>query len=341
VLTLVARLSLAADDQAFLAECAAQAAAAEKADTITVRGRDGWLFFSGELRHLGAGKFWGNDAAKVSKAAKPQYADPLPVVLDFKAQLDKAGIELLLVPVPAKAIVYPEMLSDKVAGAKEGPPRLDVWHQAFYKLLKEEGVRILDLTDDLIAHRNDKEGAVFCKQDSHWSGWACALAAKRIAAEVETRAWLRDLPRQKFRAEIKPTAINGDLRQALTNNRPAEETLWLRYVGAARQGDQAAVEPDRASPVVLLGDSHNLVFHSGGDMLVENAGLADQLALELGFAVDLIGVRGSGATPARVNLLRLARADAGYLAKKKLVVWCFAVREFTESAGWQKVPIVK
>jgi alginate O-acetyltransferase complex protein AlgJ len=57
--------------------------------------------------------------------------------------------------------------------------------------------------------------------------------------------------------------------------------------------------------------------------------------------VDLIGVRGSGATPARVNLLRLARGDAEYLGKKKLVIWCFAAREFTESAGWQKVPVVK
>jgi alginate O-acetyltransferase complex protein AlgJ len=37
----------------------------------------------------------------------------------------------------------------------------------------------------------------------------------------------------------------------------------------------------------------------------------------------------------------LARADAGYLDKKKLVIWCFSVREFTESTGWSKVPVVK
>jgi len=51
-------------------------------------------------------------------------------------------------------------------------------------------------------------------------------------------------------------------------------------------------------------------------------------------------VRGSGATPARINLLRQARANPDYL-KKKLVIWCFTAREFTESNGWQKVPIVK
>jgi hypothetical protein len=93
--------------------------------------------------------------------------------------------------------------------------------------------------------------------------------------------------------------------------------------------------------VVLLGDSHTLVFHAGDDMHARGAGLPDQLAVELGTPVDLIGVRGSGATPARVNLLRRARANPDSLPKKKVIVWCFTAREFTESQGWSKVPIVK
>jgi alginate O-acetyltransferase complex protein AlgJ len=92
---------------------------------------------------------------------------------------------------------------------------------------------------------------------------------------------------------------------------------------------------------LLLGDSHCLVFHAGGDMLATGAGLADQLAFELGMPVDLIGVRGSGATPARMNLMRKIKSDEKYLAGKKLIVWCFAAREFTESQGWRKVPVVK
>ena len=74
-------------------------------------------------------------------------------------------------------------------------------------------------------------------------------------------------------------------------------------------------------------------------MLARGAGLPDQLALELGFPVDLVAVRGSGATPARINLLRRAQKDPNYWAGKKWVVWCFAAREFTESDGWRKVPI--
>ena len=66
-----------------------------------------------------------------------------------------------------------------------------------------------------------------------------------------------------------------------------------------------------------MGDSHCLVFHTGGDLQGTGAGLADQLAAELSAAVDVIGVRGSGATPARVNLLRRSKANPAYLGSKK------------------------
>ena len=73
-------------------------------------------------------------------------------------------------------------------------------------------------------------------------------------------------------------------------------------------------------------------------MHARGAGLPDQLALELGFPVDLVGVRGSGATPARINLAR----RKGGLAGKKLVVWVFGARELSEAAqGWAKVPVVR
>ncbi len=51
-------------------------------------------------------------------------------------------------------------------------------------------------------------------------------------------------------------------------------------------------------------------------------------------------MRSSGATPARVNLMRRVRGDPTYLGKKKVVIWCFTVREFTEGSGWSKVPVV-
>ena len=74
-------------------------------------------------------------------------------------------------------------------------------------------------------------------------------------------------------------------------------------------------------------------------MHARGAGLADQLALELGFAVDLIAVRGSGATPVRISLYRQCKKDPGYIVRKKVIIWCFSAREFTESTGWSVVPV--
>jgi alginate O-acetyltransferase complex protein AlgJ len=119
----------------------------------------------------------------------------------------------------------------------------------------------------------------------------------------------------------------------------ARETVSLQLVGSPdAAGARAPVLPSRESPLLLLGDSHALVFHAGGDMHARGAGLADQLALALGFPVDLVAVRGSGATPARISLAR----RAGGLAGKKLVVWCLAARDLSEAPqGWAKVPVVE
>ena len=133
--------------------------------------------------------------------------------------------------------------------------------------------------------------------------------------------------------------IAGDLWRALADPSLSKENLPLRFVGTESDGTLTPFESDPTSPVVLLGDSHTLVFHSGGDMHAEGAGLADQLALVLGFPVDLVGVRGSGATAARINLLRRGQQTPDYWANKRLVIWCFSSREFTESDGWRIVPI--
>lgn len=324
---------------AFRARCAALAA---EGTGMTVAGRDGWLFLRNELRHIGAGAFWGADAEKASQATKPEWRDPLPAIVDYRKRLAEAGIELLVLPVPAKAFVYPDRIEGSGIAAGGAVPRLDATHQEFLRLLKEQGVKVLDLWPDLAAHRDDAGGGAYCRTDTHWSGAACVRAAAALASEIRARDWFTGVPKTEFAAEEKPVTVEGDLLRGLEGaSKPPPETLTLRFVGRRTAAGLEPVEPDAASPVLLLADSHGLVFHAGDDMLARGAGLADQMALELGFAPDLVAVRGSGATPARVSLYRKAKADPAYLKSKKLVVWCFAAREFTETTGWStQVPVV-
>lgn len=303
---------------------------------LVVPGRDGWLFFAPELRSLAVGRFWGEAAAEASRAPRDDAKDPLPAILDFHRQLAARGVQLLFVPVPAKAAVYPGKIVDAVHGTRDDgpPPRLDLAHGEFLRVLEQEGVETIDLLALYRDHWAEGEERLHCRQDTHWSGRGLELAAREIARRVGEPDWLKEArsrsPLPDVQAETRNVRITGDLWRDLVpgdGSKPPKETVPLTFV--------TAVETRRDSPVLLLGDSHVLVFHAGDDLHARGAGLPEHLSLVLGTPVDLIGVRGSGATPARVNLLR--RGDG--LAGKKLVVWVISVREYTEGQGWQKVPV--
>lgn len=314
------------------AQFANLAAKAETQQRSAVAGREGWLFLTAELRHLGVGPFWGKDAKTVSRAANSDTADPLPAILDFNAQLKQAGIELVLMPVPSKAAIYQGKVLDRAA-SQEGTAHADEATAAFYRVCTEQGIHVLDLGPVFRRARDADATPLYCRTDSHWSGRACVVAAELLSQDLRTRASLGSVPKRMFKSEWKEAEIRGDLAE-LVEPKAAPEKIRLRVVTGA---DGAAPADWRESPILLLGDSHTLVFHAGEDMHGTGAGLADQLALELGFPVDVVGVRGSGATPARINLLR--RKDN--LAGKKLVIWCFSAREFTEAAGgWRLVPVI-
>ena len=136
--------------------------------------------------------------------------------------------------------------------------------------------------------------------------------------------------------------IVGDLVPEEQKSKLAE-TLEIQYCGVLNaEAKLEVVKPDPASPILLLGDSHTLVFNEGATsgMHSVGAGLLDQLQAEAGFAIDLVGSRGSGSKTARMQLYRHAAAAPGYWDSKKLVVWCFSVREFTQSMDTlQEIPI--
>jgi alginate O-acetyltransferase complex protein AlgJ len=312
---------------------AALAAPLEGSTRPVLRGADGWLFFGPELRHLGAGVFWGERAAAVSRARRVEWADPLAAILDFRRQLDEAGVELLFVPVPAKATIYPEHLPRPIPATTD---RVDAADATFYEVLRRQGVEVLDLAPAFRRARQSQERPLFCKQDTHWSGAGIEEAARRISERVRSRPWLEGVAKQRLETRPHDVEITGDLWKMLGDPQLPKERVRIREVGRREGSVFEPVSPWRESPVLLLGDSHTLVFHGGGDMHARGAGLPDHLARELGFPVDLVGVRGSGATPSRINLLR--RGDG--LAGKKLVVWCLSVREFTEALqGWRPLPV--
>lgn len=310
----------------FFAHCHGRGAQAAASGAMTVVGEDGFLFLGSELRHIGKGVFWGEEAARASAATRPDSVDPLPALVDFNNQLKAEGVRLLFVPVPPKAIIYPDAL---VPGTPTGE-RIDHFLRAFYQKLQEAGVEVLDLTDAFLAARREEGDPIYCRQDTHWSGRGLRIAAAAIAEAIGPADWRGA---DTFDTSDLSLEIRGDLWTALADESIPKETVTLRTVNAVN---------DPASPVLLLGDSHTLVFHAGDDMHAKDAGLPGNLAAELGRNVELIGVRGSGSTSARLTLYRKAAADPDYWSRKKVVVYCMTARDLTESTdGWKQLPIKK
>ena len=146
---------------------------------------DGWLFFAAEFRLLSLGRFWGDEAPKVSRSHKPELADPIPAIVDFQEQLKARGIDLLVVPVPPKAAIYPEkILSGFDVRTDDAAP---VLHR-FYEELRAAGIEVIDLMPLMIQNDDENRCPVFCKTDSHWSGTRMRAGGASDRGENRTEA---------------------------------------------------------------------------------------------------------------------------------------------------------
>ncbi|HJJ97381.1 MAG TPA: hypothetical protein O0X38_07110 [Methanocorpusculum sp.] len=283
--------------------------------TITMKDANTWLYSRNELEHLSRGPLANGNVINVSVAKRNQ--DPITALAEFHDSLKKLGIRLILVPVPPKAAVKP------FTGLQKGDAMQ--YLKPFYSELRARGIEVLDLSD---AFQNADAEKCYCRTDAHWSPFGIAIAADELAKLIP----LKDSEKYVVTARIEK--ISGDLAKSLNASSPETEELPMQTVVGKTIAENA--------PVLLMGDSHTLVFSTGGDMLASDAGLAELLALRLGMPIDRIGVKGSAATAVRINLFRKAKKDPAWLKNKKVVIYCFTCREFTESAGgWTVVPVLK
>jgi len=298
-----------------------------------VQGKDGWLFLKEELEHLGSKAFYGKAVIESSKATKPEFADPLPAIVDFNQQLKAEGIQLVFAPIPPKALIN----SDKLPGtiSPEMLSTIDKMYADLYKELSTQGVQVLNLIPLFRTAKNTEQ--LYCKTDTHYSGAGLSLVASEFSKEIQKGDWYAGVNKKTYTKTKQDISIHGDL--SVMEKSDTKEKLSLDFVTDSATDKAEVSDPD--SPVLLLGDSHTLVFSVGGDLHSSGAGLFDQLSADIKFPVDLLGVRGSGATPSRIKLYQRSRKDKLFLKKKKVVIWCLSARELTGSGGWRKIPIAK
>ena len=293
-------------------------------DARVIEGADGWLFLANELRHVAKGTEW----VAPETPPEPAHADPLPALIALREQLAEMNIELIIMPVPAKAVVHADALPGYAPSDAAPPPS---GMAAFLAHLQDEGFNVINL--ETIYAETKSEEQVYCKTDSHWSPRGVEIAAKAVADLLKAQDWYETAAQTEIQlAEPTDLRIRGDLAEGGGYT----ETLPWRQV--TRADGEALVS--ETAPVLILGDSHTLVFGDGGDMHANSGGFSEHLAYQLQQPVDRMANRGSASTPPRLTLFRKAAAQPEWLEGKRAIVYTFTARELTESLnGWRVVPI--
>lgn len=326
--------------QEFMARCKSLIAERIPTTAECILGKEGWVVLWTEMAYLSTPVFWGPEALKVNPACTEENADPVPAMVDFQKKLAARDIDLIVIPVPARPLIYPESVlgKEKLAGYAK-TPYLYPPQREFFALMAKQGVQIIDLTPTFLARRDDPHAPLYIPSDTHWTGLAVSIAASEVAKLVKNRPWYKSTPREAFVTEWKEIEHFGHIYNDLKKQtklpvRPPDH-MWLRTV--QRQTSKGMVDIDGRhpeSPVVLIGDSNCYCWTP------EHSGLAQQLSAELGFQVDWLATSGGGASNVRIELIRRTAAEPGYLESKKLVVWVFTSRGFENTTDcWNRMDL--
>jgi hypothetical protein len=290
-------------------------------------GRNGWLFYKPGVDYLV------QSSDEASQDNGPVAA--IAAIVQFRDQLQRQGIKLLVVPVPGKASVYPDRLTGRNASSHSSlrSPTLDVIDR-----LREQGVETVDLFAVFQRTRETEErevdGAMYLALDTHWSPRGVRIAAEAIAERIHRLEWLA--PGEfSYKRNAVETRRDGDIVRMM--QLPKQHRFYkpekVRCQQVVRQQDSLVYQDQPSSPVLLLGDSFSRIYQSDEP---SSAGLIAQLAYELGMPLTSIINDGGASTLVRQNLGRRPELLRG----KKLVIWQFVERDIRfGTEGWKSVPI--
>ncbi len=293
-------------------------------------GRDDWWFYRPGVQYLmerepqGLAEHVGHDAA-------------VRAILDFREQLHRRGIRLLVVPVPGKASVVPDRLT---ARAANDPASVRTHTQRLIRDLAEAGVDVVDVWPTL-ADRRTRGGSaapdtppIYLPRDTHWSNEGARLAARVVADHILGEK-LVAAGSVEYKTESVVAERRGDVPRMLQTPRIAD--LYEPHDVPCRRvmhpETREPYEDDPNAPVLVLGDSFLRIYERDEP---GSAGFIAHLARFLERPVLSIVNDGGASTLVRQQLARTPELLTG----KKLVVWEFVERDVRFGMeGWKPVSL--
>ncbi|MFH0780926.1 MAG: hypothetical protein V2B20_03105 [Pseudomonadota bacterium] len=309
-----------------------------KGNEKAIPGRNDWLHFAQDLDYLTGPPFLYPDQLRTRGKAhklweKPIQPDPLAAIIEFKNQLMARGITLIVVPVPVKAAIQPNKISDR----RLFPPLANQSWQPFVQALQKSGVQFFDVRP-VLARYVDQHGDAYLTTDTHWLPGAMQAVAGELAGFIA-----KELPQLPGSADLQvqgQTVIgHGDIAKMLTLPDKAQffagQEVKIRQILTDRH---EFWQPDRSAEILLLGDSFTNIYSTEGLGWGVGAGFAEQLSYLLQAPLDLLARNDSGAYVTREMLAGELAHGRDRLAGKKLVIWQFAERELA-FGDWRSIAL--
>ena len=263
------------------------------------------------------------------------------VIASFRDQLAQRGIQLLVMPMPGKASVYPDKLTARAAGLAPTPPSHT---ETLLAKLENAGVATVDLFEAYRRKRAEAappprtrgDAPLYLERDTHWTPEGVRFAAETVARTLLDRGWVE---KGTVPYGLEPATIQrrGDVLRMMQTPRVeahfAPQEVTCARVVRADTGE--AYQDDPESTVLVLGDSFMRIYERDEPGA---AGFIAHLAHELGFPVASIVNDGGASTLVRQELSRRPTL----LANKKVVIWEFVERDIRfGTEGWQEIPLPK
>jgi alginate O-acetyltransferase complex protein AlgJ len=301
--------------------------------TKAVVGQRGVLFYVPGIEHVSGSNFLDEGRLEqreqsAREAGSPVHADPRPAIFELERALAQRGIELVLFPVPDKAMLQPRQLHGRGDPSERAAVARNVGWPHFAADLQARGVTLFDPAP---AELVPGEPARFLTQDTHWNPRWMRAVARELAALLHEKIALPPVePKPQYTITQESVERVGDITDML--KLPEGQKLFLPErvgIDVVRDGSGVVWEPDPKADVLLLGDSFTNVFSMEFMGWGAGAGFAPHLAVALGRPVDVIAQNDSGAFATRQALSLELAGGNDRLAGKRVVIWEFAVRELS------------
>jgi len=305
-------------------------------------GRDGWLFYRRDLDSLTARGFLDPEvlkqrAATGSELKAPPQPDPVKAITQFRDELARRGISLIVMPVPVKPSVYPERHASRYEGRTKAVQNPSF--TTFQERLAKENICVFDAAPLLFeAKAASPEAPLYLKTDTHWTPQAMEMTALQLANLARQTVSLPAPVMKRFTTVEKSVDNLGDVAMMLKLPDSQQvfppETVTLRQV----MDGSYLWRPDPKAEVLFLGDSFANIYSLAPMGWGEAAGFVEHLSLALGLPVDSMCRNDAGSYATREMLAKELQRGTDRLAGKKLVIWEFAARELA-CGDWKLIPM--